>query len=235
VKKIRCVCKAVLAFLAVAMFPLFLMGCGKSDEQGSGEQPSKEQPTEQHPLVEQPTEETRIEAPEIKDRSSIGDESDKLVIDDIDKLIKHIEGYGIFSRSAQVQPSIQEALYESEEYQKGVELHGLAADQKHGEPKESDRNYRLAATHFLKAATQHMEADISACTFRAGTILMSMNQPDHERTYLLLKLTLVINPKGKRVASSNQLINEIREKNLLSQEEMQALDKRVDKIQSVVR
>ena len=110
VKKIRCVCKAVLAFLAVAMFPLFLMGCGKSDEQGSGEQPSKEQPTEQHPLVEQPTEETRIEAPDIKDRSSIGDESDKLVIDDIDKLIKHIEEHGIFSHAAQVPPSIQEAL-----------------------------------------------------------------------------------------------------------------------------
>ena len=220
-KRIRHVCKPFLAFLAVAMIPLVLMGCGNGDEQ---------------PSAEDPTEETPIETPEINDLSAIHHESDESVNDDIDRLIKDIEEYGIFSRPAPVRPSIQEALLKSEEYKKGAELHVLAiGHQKNNETEEADRNYRIAAKHFLKAAAQHLEADISECTFRAGLSLNNLNQPDSERAYLLLKYTAVITPREGMPAFCNAVINDIRKRNLLSEEKMRELDERVDKMQSVVR
>ena len=76
-RRIRRVCKGFLAFLAVVMIPLVLIGCGKSDEQ---------------PSDENPPEDTRIEAPKIGSSLPVNGGPDDSVNDDIDELIQYIMG-----------------------------------------------------------------------------------------------------------------------------------------------
>ena len=214
--RIRRVCKGSLAFLAVVMIPLVLIGCGKSDEQSSDENPP---------------EDTRIEAPAIGSSLPVNGGPDDSVNDDIDELIQYIEEHGIFPRAAQIPPSIKEALQKSEEYQEGVELTGLAEmHKKNNDTEEADKNYRLAAECFLKAATQHLEADISFCIYRAAFILAKrMSRPDYETAYILLKYSLAINPNDKLAIFSTAVINEIRGQNSISPDQMQKLDERVNR------
>jgi hypothetical protein len=105
---------------------------------------------------------------------------------------------GLLSKSAQIPIEVQRGLERSEEYRKGVKLHGEAgAAQVRNDTALADQLYLQAIALFLKAAAEHPEADISIATFRCGHILMSMvSKPDYENSYVLLKYTTLINPQG---------------------------------------
>lgn len=185
-------------------------------------------------------EKKHIEPLESIDISSKGDELATIieddVLDDVSKQIRHVENRGGFlSRAAQVHWSVQETFLKSEEYKNGKKLISIAKKQKEdGEFEQSDKNYRLAIYHYLKAASQHLDADISGCIFFCGWFLRDkVSQPDYEAAYMLVKYSLVINPRGNRAKIANAFAREFEEKHLLSQEKMQELDNRIGEIKSL--
>jgi hypothetical protein len=125
---------------------------------------------------------------------------------------KYAKKYGEFSKAAKILPEVQDAFEKSQEYQKGVSTQASAMEL--GEEKDAekaDKLYMEAIQHFLKAASEHPEADITLATFRSGHMLMSMvSKPDYESTYLFLKYTVIVNPKGTLAIMGNNFLEEIK-------------------------
>jgi hypothetical protein len=132
-------------------------------------------------------------------------------------------------KDIQIVPELRGPIESSPEYQRGVQLQSEAAQYaQSNQTAKADSAYRESMLSFLKAAELHKSANISLAIWRIGMISKDMlSVPDYKTAYFCLRYQLLADPNGKQSPFSERCIQEIKQHKVLTEEEMQTIDKQV--------